>query len=189
VRTVSVRPGAIQRITVSTVPLTLVRALVTFSTHQSLSLFGMTDNRGRMSLVVRVPRTIKLHNGQARAQVAVWTVNARRQAEATVLLTISDMVVGVVGSRISRCQQTDAVQVAYYPNVPLRLQLLLPKGHSLTRTTRTDKYGTAVMQVQMHYVKVTGTLRIGVLVSDARPRSHRMERMLLTVSVPRTCQW
>jgi hypothetical protein len=96
-RTVSVRPGAIQRITVSTVPRTLVRALVNFSRHQSLSLFGMTDNRGRMSLVVRVPRTIKLQNGQARVQVAVWTVTARRQAEATVLLTISDMVVSVDG--------------------------------------------------------------------------------------------
>jgi hypothetical protein len=94
-----------------------------------------------------------------------------------------------MGSRISHCQQTDAVHVAYYPNVPLRLQLLFAKGHPLTLTARSDRRGHAVMWVQLHYVKVTGTVNIRVLVSDSRSRSHRMERTLLSVSVPRTCQW
>jgi hypothetical protein len=85
-----------------------------------------------------------------------------------------------MGSRISHCQQTDAVHVAYYPNVPLRLQLLFAKGHPLTLTTRSDRRGHAVMWVQLHYVKVTGTVNISKLLIDGQSVIEAIDNHHLT---------
>jgi len=102
--------------------------------------------------------------------------------------TICDMVVSVARGPIVTCLQKQTVHVAYHPNVRLGIVLLLPNDHHLALTARTDQRGVATVNVQVHYVKASNPLRIGVEASDTSARPPRLERVTFTVALPPACR-
>ena len=183
-----VHPGATARITVSSTPLTLVRALVTLPGMPPLRFFDATDGHGHLRLSIPVPRHLHGNRGPTVAQVAVAALAPRRTAVAASPLPISDMLVSVAGTPIVDCMQTQTVHVAYRPNTRVRIRLLFPHQHQVTFTARTNRKGTAAVNVQLGYHKAPSPLRIGVEVSAASGRSPRMERIALAVRLPRACR-
>jgi hypothetical protein len=183
-----VRPGATRHINVSYTPQTPVRALVTFPGARPLRLFGLTDSQGHLRLLVTVPRSIRVHQGRATVHVAVFAWAGKQHARAIRLVTISDMVVSVARSPIVNCLQTQTVHVAYRPNVPLRIVLLLPNNHQLALAAHTDRQGIATVSVELDYVKAPNPLRLGVEAIDTSVRPPRLERSAFAVALPPACR-
>jgi hypothetical protein len=187
-RALTVHPGATWQIAGSYTPLTPVRVLVTFPGVRPLRLLAVTDSGGHLRLTVRVPRNVTLHHGHALAHAAIAALAGTRHVQVTRTLTISDMVVSVARGPIVTCQQKQTVHVAYHPNVRLGIVLLLPNGHHLALTARTNQRGVATVNLQVHYVKASNPLRIEVEAIDTSARPPRQERLTFAVAVPPACR-
>jgi hypothetical protein len=98
------------------------------------------------------------------------------------------MVVSVARGPIVTCQQKQTVHVTYHPNVRLGIVLLLPNGHHLALTARTDQRGVATVNLQVHYVKTSNPLHIEVEAIDTSARPSRLERVTFAVAVPPACR-
>jgi hypothetical protein len=187
-RALLVHPGATWHIAGSYTPRTPVRVLVTFPGVRPVRLLAVTDSAGHLRLTVRVPRNVTLHHGQALAHAAISALAGIRHVQVARNLNISDMVVSVARGPIVTCLQTQTVHVAYQPNVRLGIALLLPNNHHLALTARTDQRGVATVNVQVHYVKASNPLRIGVEAIDTSARPPRLERVTFTVALPPACR-
>jgi hypothetical protein len=152
------------------------------------ALRASTGIHGRLVLAVTVPRTIKLSHGRATGQVTVSAVSNNGRRQVTRVLGISDMVLRVASSHIVNCMQTATVHVAYHPNTPLRVVLLLPNGRHQTLSTRTDRHGNAMVRARLTYVHGDRPVRIGVRASDATAGVQRMESTAFSVALPAACQ-
>jgi hypothetical protein len=187
-RALLVRPGATWHIAGSYTPLTPVRVLVTFPGARPVRLLAVTDSDGHLRLTVRVPRNVTLHHGHALAHAAISALAGTRHVQVRRSLTISDMVVSVARGPIVSCRQKQSVHVAYHPNVRLGIVLLLPNGHHLTLTARTDQRGVATVNLQVQYVKASYPLRIEVEAIDTSARPPRLERVTFAVALPPACR-
>jgi hypothetical protein len=183
-----VRPGATEHIAVSYVAHALVQAIVAFPGVRPFALRGKTGIHGRLVLAITVSRTIKLSHGRATALVIVSAVSNNGRRQVMRVLDISDMVVNVTVNAIVDCVQIQTVHVAYHPNTPLRVMLLLPHGRHLTLSTRTDRHGNAMVRARVTYVHGDRPVRIGVRASDATAGVQRMESTAFSVALPAACQ-
>jgi hypothetical protein len=183
-----VQPGATWHIAGSYTPLTPLRVHVTFPGVRPVRLLAVTDSHGLLRLSVKVPRNVTLHHGHAMAHAAISALAGKRHVQVTRNLNISDMVVSVARGPIVTCQQKQIVHVAYHPNVRLGIVLLLPNGQHLALTARTDQRGVATVNLQVHYVKASNPLRIGVEAIDTSARPPRLERVTFAVAVPPACR-
>jgi len=184
----SVRPGSIKLVTVSTTANTMIRADITLPGVRPFKLVTRSDKHGHATLAITVPKNVKLHNGRAVAHVDVSAVSVKRQAAATSVLNVSDMVVTVSASSIVNCVQNQVVHVAYWPHAPLRIVMRFPHNRRVTLTTHADARGNATAQVQLNYSHTTSPLNIGVQVSDMTARVRRSESIAYPVALPRVCQ-
>jgi hypothetical protein len=187
-RAVMVHSGAIKHITGSYTPRTPVRVLVTIPGVRPVRLFAMTDSHGHLRLAVTVPRNVRLHHGHALAQVAISALAAKRHAQVTRSLHISDMVLTVARRPIVQCLQPQTVHVAYRPNVRLRIVLLFPNHRHIVLKVHTDQRGLAAVNLAVHYVKAPNPLRIKVEAIDTSVRPPRLERVTFAVALPPACR-
>lgn len=189
-RTARVKPGTTAHLAITAPARTLVRVYITIPGQRTMTQYTMTGPHGQATLTIKVTRHMTLRHGEtsAVARVAVWTVSHKRHAQVNRTLNISDMLVGVAPSAIADCRQTQAVQVRYQPNVPLRVALLFPGQHHLTLSARTDRQGDATVRVNVTYAQALSPLRLTVQASDARPGRRRMEQTTLSVVLPPACQ-
>src|SRR5205823_4314855 len=145
-------------ITGSYTPRTAVRVLVTVPGMRPVRLLAMTDSHGHLQLAVPVPRTVTLHQGVALAHVALSALAAKRHAQVTRILHISDMVLSVARRPIVHCLQAQTVHVAYHPHVQLRIALLFPNNHQRVLTVHTDQHGVVAVNLAVHYVQAPNPL-------------------------------
>jgi hypothetical protein len=183
-----VQPGATWHIAGTYTPHTPLRVRVTFPGVRPVRLLAVTDSNGHLRLTVRVPHNVTLDHGHALARVAISALAGTGHVQVKRLLNISDMVVRVARGPIVACLQKQTVHVAYHPNVRLGIVLLLPNGQHRALTARTDQRGVATVNLQMHYVKASNPLRIGVEAVDTSARPPRLERVTFAVAVPPACR-
>ena len=122
------------------------------------------------------------------SRLATHALAAKRHAQVTRILNISDMVLSVEGRPIVHCLQPQTVHVAYHPNVRLRIAVLFPNNHHVALTVYTDQHGLVAVNLAVHYVKAPNPLRMGVEAIDTSVRPPRLERLTFTVAMPLACR-